>query len=46
VTYYMAEAVSDWGVPAYKLIFDAGTEEHGATRPFLHVTNTSRMFLS
>ena len=38
----MASAVSDWGVPAYKLIFNAGTELHGATRPFLHATNTSR----
>ncbi|KAK0945676.1 hypothetical protein LTR29_002788 [Friedmanniomyces endolithicus] len=40
-TYYMASAVSDFGLPAYKLVFNAGTEEHGATRPFLHNTNAS-----
>jgi len=34
-TYYMAAAVSDAGLPAYKLIFDAGTELHGATTPYL-----------
>ena len=37
-TYYMATAVSDWGLPAYKLIFDAGSELHGATVPFLFDT--------
>lgn len=42
-TYYMASAVSDWGFPAYKMIFDAGTEMHGATRPFLHSTNASEI---
>ncbi|KAK3670089.1 hypothetical protein LTR78_010029 [Recurvomyces mirabilis] len=40
-TYYMASAVSDAGLPAYKLVFNAGTELHGATRPFLHNTNAS-----
>jgi len=34
-TYYMATAVSDYGLPTYKLIFDAGTELHGADGPFL-----------
>lgn len=42
-TYNMVAAVSDWGSPAYKLIFDAGTELHGATRPFLHSTNASEI---
>lgn len=42
-THYMASAVSDWGLPAYKLIFNAGTELHGATRPFLHSTNASEI---
>jgi len=37
----MATAVSDWGLPTYKLVFNAGTELHGATRPFLHNTNAS-----
>ena len=31
----MATAASDWGLPTYKLIFDAGTELHGADSPFL-----------
>ncbi|KZT55318.1 alpha/beta-hydrolase [Calocera cornea HHB12733] len=34
-TYYMATAVADAGLPVYKLIFDAGTELHGATTPYL-----------
>jgi len=42
-TYYMASAVSDWGMPTYKIIFNAGTEMHGATRPFLHSTNASEI---
>lgn len=68
-TYYMASAVSDWGLPTYKLvrspvipvyhtaticatqcsanpliqIFDAGTELHAATGPFLFTTNSSGM---
>ncbi|KAF2102205.1 alpha/beta-hydrolase [Rhizodiscina lignyota] len=33
-TYYMATAVSDYK-PTYKMIFDAGTEMHGATQPYL-----------
>ncbi|KAK5764617.1 hypothetical protein LTS12_005117 [Elasticomyces elasticus] len=40
-TYYMASAMSDYGLPSYKLVFNAGTELHGATRPFLHNTNSS-----
>ena len=34
-TYYMATATSDWGLPTWKLIFNAGTQKHGATSPFL-----------
>jgi hypothetical protein len=34
-TYYQATAFSDWGQPTYKLIFDAGTELHGADGPYL-----------
>lgn len=34
-TYYMASAVSDWGNPAYKFLFYAGTELHGAIYPFV-----------
>jgi carboxylesterase type B len=30
-TYYMATAVSDWGLPVWKMIFDAGSQLHGAT---------------
>jgi len=41
VTYYMASAASDWGQPAWKLIFNAGSQLHGATRPFLHNTDPS-----
>ena len=37
----MATANSDWGQPTWKLIFDAGSELHGATVPFLFSTNTS-----
>ena len=40
-TYYMATATSDYGLPTWKLIFDAGTELHGATVPFLFSTNPS-----
>ena len=42
-TYYMASAFSDQGLATYKLIFNAGTELHGATRPFLHSTNASEI---
>ncbi|GAB7354780.1 hypothetical protein MBLNU459_g5178t1 [Dothideomycetes sp. NU459] len=38
-TYYMASAVSDWGLPAYKLIFDAGTELHGSLGAFTETVN-------
>lgn len=31
----MATAVSDYGLPAYKLVFNAGTQLHGATSAFL-----------
>ncbi|KAK0261024.1 hypothetical protein B0A54_11791 [Friedmanniomyces endolithicus] len=34
-TYYIATASSDWGQPTWKMIFDAGTELHGADGPFL-----------
>ena len=34
-TYYMATAVAGVGQPVYKLIFDAGDEQHAATQPFL-----------
>lgn len=34
-TYYMASAMADAGVPAYKLVFNAGTQLHGAISPFL-----------
>jgi hypothetical protein len=34
-TYYMATAMSDWSIPTWKLIFDAGTQLHGADSPFL-----------
>lgn len=37
-TYYMATATSDYGLPVYKLIFDAGAQTHGATRAFLGFT--------
>ena len=31
----MATAASDWGMPTWKLIFNAGTQLHGADGPFL-----------
>lgn len=31
----MATAVSDWGQPTWKLIFNAGSQLHGADSPFL-----------
>ncbi|GAB7354424.1 hypothetical protein MBLNU459_g4915t1 [Dothideomycetes sp. NU459] len=42
-TYYMATAVSDWGQPTYKMIFDAGSEVHGATVPFIFYTEASKI---
>lgn len=38
-TYYMASAMADYGLPAYKLIFNAGTQLHGATAPFIFSRN-------
>jgi hypothetical protein len=40
-TYYMASAMADAGLPAYKLVFNAGTQLHGATSPFLLNPNDS-----
>lgn len=40
-TYYMAAASSDAGVPTYKLIFNAGNQRHGATKPFIFEPNDS-----
>jgi hypothetical protein len=40
-TYYMASATADAGLPAYKLVFNAGTQLHGATSPFLLNPNDS-----
>ncbi|EMC98112.1 hypothetical protein BAUCODRAFT_32113 [Baudoinia panamericana UAMH 10762] len=34
-TYYMATATSDWGQPTWKMIFNAGSQLHGADGPFL-----------
>ncbi|KAK3698222.1 hypothetical protein LTR37_017047 [Vermiconidia calcicola] len=31
----MATAVSDWGLPTWKFIFNAGSQLHGADGPFL-----------
>ena len=33
-TYYMSTAASDYS-PTYKMIFDAGSQLHGASNPFL-----------
>jgi hypothetical protein len=38
-THYMASAMADAGQPAYKLIFNAGTQLHGATSPFIFSRN-------
>jgi hypothetical protein len=35
----MASAMADQGLPAYKLIFNAGTQLHGATAAFLFSRN-------
>jgi carboxylesterase type B len=40
-TYYMASAMADEGVPTYKLIFNAGTQKHGATGTFAFESNDS-----
>lgn len=40
-TYYMASAMADAGLPSYKLVFNAGTQLHGATSPFLLQPNDS-----
>ncbi|KAJ5593683.1 carboxylesterase type B [Penicillium hordei] len=40
-TYYVAAAVSDAGVPVWKLRFGAGTEVHGATDPYLRKASNS-----
>jgi hypothetical membrane protein len=37
----MASAMSDMGVPTYKLIFNAGTQLHGATGVFIALSNDS-----
>ena len=34
-TYYMATAASDLEIPTWKLVFNAGSQLHGATSPFL-----------
>lgn len=38
-SYYMASAVSDYGLPVYKMIFNAGNQFHAATAPFLYGNN-------
>lgn len=38
---YMAAAVADAGLPAYKLLFYAGSELHGATSPYLYAVNNN-----
>ena len=40
-TYYMASAMADAGQPAYKLIFNAGTQLHGATSAFIFAQNNA-----
>ena len=40
-TYYTASAMADAGMPAWKLVFNAGTQLHGATSPFLLQPNDS-----
>jgi carboxylesterase type B len=42
-TYYMSTAVSDFGNPVYKLIFDAGAENHGSLVPFTETINLNGM---
>ncbi|KAF2094927.1 carboxylesterase, partial [Rhizodiscina lignyota] len=43
-TYYMATAASDY-VPVWKMIFDAGTQLHGADKDFLFNTSFGGMCL-
>jgi len=40
-SYYMAMAAANYDLPVWKLVFNAGTEEHGATVPFLYSTSTT-----
>ncbi|SMY21325.1 unnamed protein product [Zymoseptoria tritici ST99CH_1A5] len=40
-TYYMASASADAGLPTYKLIFDAGTQQHEATFDFIYMPSSS-----
>lgn len=45
----MATAMVDSGLPVYKLIFNAGTELHGATTPYLcklHFDHISSVLLN
>jgi carboxylesterase type B len=42
-TYYMSTAVSDSGNLVYKLIFDAGAENHGSLIPFTETINLNGM---
>ncbi|KAF2755773.1 alpha/beta-hydrolase [Pseudovirgaria hyperparasitica] len=39
-TYYISTAASDWGVPVYKMAFNAGTQLHASTYPYLFNNNT------
>jgi len=39
--YYMASAVADAGLPAYKMLFYAGTELHAATGPYLYAESNA-----
>lgn len=34
-TYWLAAAMTDWGLPVYKLLFYAGSTIHGATSPYV-----------
>lgn len=41
-TYYMATATSDWSLPTWKFIFNAGSQLHGADGPFLWGAESSK----
>ena len=42
-TYYMGRASADFGQPTWKLLFDAGSELHAATAPFLFSMNDTEI---
>ncbi|EJU06449.1 alpha/beta-hydrolase [Dacryopinax primogenitus] len=45
-TYWLSSAVSDAGLPVYKVLFYAGSEVHGATSPYLYFENNDGTYMA